>query len=66
METNELRLFSRYYEEFGIDKKTGESNLTQIYLEVKWLSGRRPSQFFFTNTTCNRNFQVKEKETSHW
>ena len=26
--------FSRYYEEFEINKKTGESNLTQIYLEV--------------------------------
>lgn len=24
METNELRLFSRYYEEFGIDKKIGD------------------------------------------
>lgn len=27
-------LFYRYYEEFKIDKKTGESNLTQMYLQV--------------------------------
>ena len=27
-------LFSRYYEEFQINRKTGESNLTQLYLQV--------------------------------
>lgn len=27
-------LFSRYYEEFEIDRVTGESNLTQMYLQV--------------------------------
>ncbi|XP_064833086.1 N-acetylgalactosamine-6-sulfatase isoform X1 [Oncorhynchus masou masou] len=30
---NNSQMVGRYYEEFGIDKKTGESNLTQIYLE---------------------------------
>uniref|UniRef100_A0A7N8X346 N-acetylgalactosamine-6-sulfatase n=1 Tax=Mastacembelus armatus TaxID=205130 RepID=A0A7N8X346_9TELE len=29
---NDSEMLGRYYEEFKIDKKTGESNLTQIYL----------------------------------
>ena len=28
-------LISRYYEEFQIDRHTGESNLTQLYIQVR-------------------------------
>lgn len=39
-----IGVFCRYFEEFGINVKTGESNLTQIYLKVSysahWLVSR--------------------------
>ena len=28
-------MVGRYYEEFTINKKTGESNLTQIFIQVR-------------------------------
>ncbi|XP_038825420.1 N-acetylgalactosamine-6-sulfatase-like, partial [Salvelinus namaycush] len=36
---NNSQMVGRYYEEFGIDKKIGESYLTQIYLEVQYSGG---------------------------
>jgi len=61
-------LFSRYYEEFKIDRKTGESNLTQFYLLVSesallmskavWLrlsfpfSGAEPHCIMFHHFSC--------------
>ncbi|MBN3299428.1 GALNS sulfatase, partial [Amia calva] len=40
---NNSQMVGRYYEEFGINVKTGESNLTQIYLEETLQFLRRQS-----------------------
>ncbi|XP_077419844.1 N-acetylgalactosamine-6-sulfatase isoform X1 [Vanacampus margaritifer] len=43
---NNSEMVGRYYEEFQIDRKTGESNLTQIYLQegLDFINGQRLAQ----------------------
>lgn len=46
---NNTEMIGRYYEEFQIDRKTGESNLTQIYLQ-------EALGFIFMQTLARRPF----------